>query len=213
MLLGRSGYFSGTPEELLLSHTPITATRCDVSLTEEAAAALGSCALDVVSGQLAAVLHAGGVLQDAVLLKQSTASVRSVAAPKLRFMAHTEHAAGLQAVQALNLFSSVSSFLGSPGQANYAAANSALNAWAQLLQRRGLAGSSVQWGAWAGVGMAHGNAMVLARVERSGLGVVQPARGLAALQAVLGGSASAQLVQVRPLIRAALLALVQYGIP
>ena len=59
------------------------------------------------------------------------------------------------------------------------------------------AGSSIQWGAWSSVGMAHGNTAVLARVEKSGLGVVAPPRGLAALQAVLSGSASAQLVQVR----------------
>ena len=59
------------------------------------------------------------------------------------------------------------------------------------------AGSSIQWGAWSSVGMAHGNTAVLASVEKSGLGVVAPARGLAALQAVLSGSASAQLVQVR----------------
>ena len=58
------------------------------------------------------------------------------------------------------------------------------------------AGSSIQWGAWSSVGMAHGNAAVLARVEKAGLGVVAPPRGLAALQAVLSGSATAQLVLV-----------------
>ena len=133
VLLGRSGYFSSTVPELLLSEEPLTATRCDAAVAEEAASALGG-------GQLAAIMHAGGVLQDGILLKQSAASVRAVLAPKLRFMEHAASAARLQPVRALNLFSSVSAFLGSPGQANYAAANSALNAWAELLQQHGVAG-------------------------------------------------------------------------
>ena len=134
VLLGRSGYFGATVPELLLSEEPLTATRCDAAVAEEVAAALGG------GGQLAAVMHAGGVLQDGILLKQSAASVRAVLAPMLRFMQHAASAARLQPVRAVNLFSSVSAFLGSPGQANYAAANSALNAWAQLLQQHGVAG-------------------------------------------------------------------------
>lgn len=135
VLLGRSGYFGATVPELLLSEEPLTATRCDAAVAEEVAAALGG-----AGGQLAAVMHAGGVLQDGILLKQSAASVRAVLAPKLRFMQHAASAARLQPVRAVNLFSSVSAFLGSPGQANYAAANSALNAWAELLQQHGVAG-------------------------------------------------------------------------
>lgn len=54
------------------------------------------------------------------------------------------------------------------------------------------AGSSVQWGAWAALGMASANAALLARIERSGMGVINPARGLAALQAILSGSSSSR---------------------
>ena len=217
VLLGRSGYFASTLPELLLSEAPITAARCDVAVAEEAALGDGAAGC----APLAAVLHAGGVLHDGVLLRQTAASVRGVFAPKLAFMRHAGAAAAHQPVAQLNLFASVSAFLGSPGQSNYAAANMALNAWAESLQQHGTpggcqlcrrvhiwpplttrapcgspgAGSSIQWGAWAGVGMAHGNAAVLARVDKSGLGVVQPAEGLAALLAVLSASSSPRLVQ------------------
>ena len=45
----------------------------------------------------------------------------------------------------------------------------------------------MQWGAWAGVGMAAASPLALARIARSGMGVIAPAAGLAALQATLSG--------------------------
>lgn len=49
------------------------------------------------------------------------------------------------------LFSSVASLLGSVGQVNYAAANSALDAAAAADNVKGLCTTSVRWGAWAGM--------------------------------------------------------------
>ena len=43
----------------------------------------------------------------------------------------------------------------------------------------------MQWGAWAAVGMAAASAAALARIQRSGMGVIQPATGLQALQRLL----------------------------
>ena len=58
---------------------------------------------------------------------------------------------------------------------------------------QGLPSNSMQWGAWAGVGMAASNAMRL-HLERVGMGAVQPVAGLAALGAVLGRLSAAGTV-------------------
>jgi len=54
----------------------------------------------------------------------------------------------------------------------------------------------VQWGAWAAVGMAAASAAALTRIQRSGMGIIPPATGLAALQQLLSaaGPATAQVL-------------------
>ena len=43
----------------------------------------------------------------------------------------------------------------------------------------------MQWGAWALTGMASQNASVLARIKRTGMGLIQPIQGLKALHLAL----------------------------
>ena len=52
------------------------------------------------------------------------------------------------------LFSSIAVLLGAPGQANYSAANAALDSMAVSARAAGVVVVSVQWGAWASAGMA-----------------------------------------------------------
>ena len=54
------------------------------------------------------------------------------------------------------LFGSLAGIAGAPGQANYAAANAALAGVAQARRAAGSAALLVDWGAWAGHGMAAG---------------------------------------------------------
>ncbi len=108
-------------------------------------------------------------------------------APKLAALAQWQQLQRLQPAAAQVLFSSVASLLGSPGQLNYSAANAALDSAAAASQACGMAAASVQWGAWAGAGMAANDAQTAARVARLGMGMVTPAAGLAALEGLLAG--------------------------
>lgn len=85
----------------------------------------------------------------------------------------------------------MAALLGSPGQANYSTANAALDAAAHAMQAAGAPALSVQWGAWAGAGMAAQDAQTAARMQRSGLGMLTASQGLAALEGMLTGSAAA----------------------
>lgn len=57
----------------------------------------------------------------------------------------------------------------------------------------GTQGTSVQWGAWSGIGMVAANAAVLQRMERGGIQTVDPAMGLAVLSHILTHSSAPQV--------------------
>ena len=102
---------------------------------------------------LRGVIHAAGVLDDSVLEKQSPASFSTVAGPKAQG-AWVLHDVTLECpLQFFVIYSSAAAVLGSPGQANYAAANALADALAHYRHSLGLPALAVNWGPWAGAGM------------------------------------------------------------
>ena len=93
-------------------------------------------------------------------------------------------------------FSSIASLLGSPGQAAYAAANGMLDGAAHSAASQGLPHISLQWGAWAGGGMAARDAATSARLQRLGLGLILPHQGLRAFAQVVQDARSSQRTPV-----------------
>jgi acyl carrier protein len=83
-------------------------------------------------------------------------------------------------------FSSAASFLGSPGQGNYAAANAFMDALAHHRQALGLPGVSINWGPWGESGMAASlkNHDRDRRTEQ-GMKAIEPEKGLQVLGEVL----------------------------
>ena len=89
------------------------------------------------------------------------------------------------------VYSSGTSILGGAGQANYSAANAFLDSFAHYRQAHNLPALSVNWGAWAEVGMAAELVRTQqARMAAGGLGILTPAQGLDALAYLLGQPAA-----------------------
>ena len=103
------------------------------------------------------------------------------------------------------LFGSVASLIGAAGQANYAAANAALDAFAGWRRAQGLPATSIAWGRWAGTGMAATlSDAQSARVSARGLPAMPPDRALAALDAAeLSGEAVVMVAALDPVRLAA----------
>ena len=99
--------------------------------------------------RLRGVVHAAGVLHDGVLAQQDWNSFRAVMGAKAGGAWLLHRLTRDADLDFFVLFSSVASLLGSPGQANYAAANAFLDTLAHYRRRRRLCGTSINWGAWA----------------------------------------------------------------
>ncbi|HWM83312.1 MAG TPA: type I polyketide synthase [Pseudolabrys sp.] len=135
---------------------------------------------------LAGVVHAAGVLRDAVLLNQRWDDGQAV----LRGKAH-----GAWLLHDLTrdlpldffiLYSAAGVVLGAPGQGLYSAANAQLDALAEARRAVGLPALSVAWGAWADAGMAAEQTLHGADVwQARGLRKIVPATGFAGLEVLL----------------------------
>jgi acyl carrier protein len=133
-------------------------------------------------------MHAAGVLDDGLLAQQDAGTLARVMAAKVEGTRHLADATVGQPLDFFVLFSSIAAVLGSPGQANHAAANAYLDAFAHHRRARGLAALSIDWGAWADVGavVEHDAAR---RLTGQGIGRMRSDDGLAALEAVMAGDA------------------------
>jgi pimaricinolide synthase PimS1 len=132
---------------------------------------------------VSAVVHAAGVLDDGVLADLTPDRLDAVLRPKVDAAWHLHELAG--DLTAFVLFSSLAGTVGGAGQANYAAANTFLDALARHRRARGLPATSLAWGLWAeGMSDTLTDAETR-RLARSGVVALPTEEGLALLDAAL----------------------------
>ncbi|MFJ8495967.1 type I polyketide synthase [Streptomyces sp. NPDC094038] len=146
---------------------------CDVA--DRAALADLLASVDDLTG----VVHVAGVLDDGVLTSLTPERIDAVLRPKVDAALNLHELTANRQLTAFVLFSSAAGVFGSAGQANYAAANTCLDALARHRHRAGLAGQSLAWGLWEGGGMGTGLAeRDRARLAEAGVRPLNANQGL-----------------------------------
>lgn len=156
--------------------------QADVSVREHLAQVLDEIAASLPP--LAGVIHAAGILDEGLLVRQDWSRFLQVLEPKVVGAWNLHELTAAMPLQCFICYSSVASVLGTPGQASYAMGNAFLDGLAHLRRSQGLPALSVNWGAWSGGGMADRDD-VRQMLPRIGMKYLTPATAFAALDDLL----------------------------
>ena len=138
------------------------------------------------------VVHAAAVLDDGAAASLTAARFAPVLAAKLTIAENLDRLTASDPLTLFLMFSSATTALGNPGQANYVAANAALEALAQRRRAAGRPALAIGWGPIEDVGMLARDAATAETLRRRlGVDAMTAAEALAGLPALLGQTQTA----------------------
>lgn len=134
------------------------------------------------------IIHCAGVLDDHLLIDLQWANFENAYSAKVQGTLNLDALTRQLDVDCFVMFSSAASLLGNRGQANYAAANSFMDAIARQRKLSGLPALSINWGPWASVGMAQSNSTISRQLSAQGFTALSTQLALQALGNCLLGT-------------------------
>ncbi|WP_086821073.1 type I polyketide synthase [Allokutzneria sp. NRRL B-24872] len=175
VILGRSG--KADVDDI---DANVTVLACDVSDRDALAAVFAE-------HDITAVMHAAGLLDDALVEDLNADRIDAVMAPKADAAWHLHELTRDRELSAFVMFSSASGHLGGGGQANYAAANAYLDALAEHRRDQGLPAQSLAWGLWGPESKmtAELDDTIRGWLESAGVAAMTAEQGMALLDAAM----------------------------
>ncbi|WP_405493168.1 HAD-IIIC family phosphatase [Nocardia sp. NBC_00511] len=134
---------------------------------------------------LAGVIHAATVLEDTTLGSLTAESLSRVLRPKVDAAQHLHDLTADRDLELFVLFSAGGGLFGTPGQANYAAANAYLDTLALRRRAQGLPAQALAWGPWEVDMHDHYGQADIRRIERAGIRPFSVPQGMACFDAAL----------------------------
>nr|WP_260728699.1 type I polyketide synthase [Dactylosporangium roseum] len=141
---------------------------------------------------LTGVVHAAGVVDDGLVAGLTAERLAAVWRPKVDGVVALHAATVGQRLSFFTVFSSAAATSGSPGQANYAAANAYCDALMVRRRAAGLPGQSIGWGLWQSVSGITGGLSDTDRhrMRTSGMTPLSDEQGLALFDAAISHGAA-----------------------
>lgn len=214
-LTGRSAPSSLVLDRLAKLDATIVHRRLDVTDTAATAKLINE--IEQTSGGVDGIVHAAGITRDKLLVRKSSDELREVLAPKVAGLTALDAASAGCDLDFMLLFASVSGALGNPGQADYAAANAFMDAFAERRstlvsegRRRGLT-LSIDWPYWRDGGMSLSEGVITAMKRATGVTPLETTPAFAGLDAAVAIARAENLSQIlildgdHPRLRGALL--------
>ncbi|MEE6138572.1 SDR family NAD(P)-dependent oxidoreductase [Mycobacterium sp. 050128] len=155
-------------DQLEMAGAEVSVVACDVADRDALAGLIAGLPTQY---PLKGVFHAAGVLDDGLIASLTPQRMDTVLRSKVDGAWNLHELTRDMDLSAFVMFSSMAGIVGSPGQGNYAAANSFLDGLAAYRRAHGLAGLSIAWGLWEQAsGMTqHLSDRDKARMSRAGL--------------------------------------------
>jgi len=166
----------------------------DVIQVADVARVLGRIAAELPP--LRGLFHAAMVLDDQRVATMDDAAMARVMAPKATGAMNLHEATAELPLDHFVMFSSITSLLGNPLQANYAAANAHLDALAHQRQAAGLPALTINWGVLAGTGYVADRPELQRFLDQQGYLSFSPRQALEAFDTLLT-RASPQIMAAR----------------
>ncbi|TQS00533.1 hybrid non-ribosomal peptide synthetase/type I polyketide synthase [Paenibacillus ottowii] len=200
VLAGRSRLDEGKQvilEELKTLGAFVEYKQVDVSRKEEVSQLILK--IRAEHGGIDGILHSAGVIQDRFMIHKTQEEFKEVIAPKVAGLVNLDQATKELDLDFFIFFSSIAGIMGNPGQADYAAANAFMDAYA--IYRNSLVSSkerkgqtlSINWPLWKDGGM-HADAETEKVWQSIGMMAMQTSNGVKALYDCLASGQKQVLV-------------------